>query len=206
MSSLGFLHVFEPGTNPSAPPLLLLHGTGGDEHNLVPLGRALSPGSALVSPRGQVSERGAARFFARIAEGVFDPDEVARRTQELADFIAAATRAYGLDPSRLIAVGISNGANIAATLLQLRPVVLGGAVLFRPMVVLDTPADPHSLAGKRVLMTSGARDQLVPNDHPHRLASHLRAGGAEVDLRILPEGHALTQADVLAAQAWFGPR
>lgn len=208
MSSLGFIHVFEPGTDPAAPPLLLLHGTGGDEHNLVALGRTLSPGSALLSPRGRVSEHGAARFFARIAEGVFDPAEVTRRTHELAVFLAAAAAHYGFDASRLTAVGISNGANIAASLLLLRPAALGGAVLYRPMVVLDTDAAPGSLASRRVLITSGARDQLVPADHPHRLAAHLRAGAATVDLHMLPDGHVLTRADVQLAQAWFasGPR
>ena len=204
MPTLGFIHVFEPGTDPAAPPLLLLHGTGGDEHNLLPLGRALSPGSALLSPRGLVDERGAARFFARLSEGVFDPEEVAHRAQELAEFIAAAAKQYGLDATRLTAVGISNGANIAAVLLQLHPTALGAAALHRPMVVLDRPAAPGSLAGKRVLMTGGARDALVPADHPHRLAAHLGAGGAEVDLRILPDGHGLTRADVLATQEWLG--
>jgi predicted esterase len=201
---LTFEHVFEPGQIAAAPPLLLLHGTGGDEHDLLLLGRTLSPGSALLSPRGKVSERGAARFFARLAEGVFDPNEVAARTHELAGFIAAASKHYQFDPTRLIAVGVSNGANIAATLLLLRPVVLGGAVLFRPMVVIDQSADPGSLAGKRVLVTSGAHDPLVPADHPHRLASHLRAGGADVSLRIFPAGHNLTREDIAAAQQWIG--
>src|ERR1043165_5206868 len=107
-------HLFEPGTVAGAPPLLLLHGTGGDEHDLLRVGRALSPQSAILSPRGDVSEGGARRFFARIAEGVFDPAEVTRRTYALADFIAAAAKNDGFDSSRLIAVGFSNGANIAA--------------------------------------------------------------------------------------------
>jgi predicted esterase len=203
MAALAFIHVFEPGTAPSAPALLLLHGTGGDEHSLLPLGRSLSPGSALLSPRGRVSEHGANRFFARLAEGVFDPAEVTRRTHELADFLAAAAHAYAFEPTRLIAVGISNGANIAALLLQLRPDALGAAVLYRPMVVLDAPAAPHALADKRVLLTSGARDALVSADHPHRLAEHLRAGGATVDHRMFPAGHGLTSSDVLATQEWL---
>jgi predicted esterase len=200
---LSFVHLFETGTIASAPPLLLLHGTGGSEHDLLPLGRTLSPGSALLSPRGKVSERGAARFFARLAEGVFDPDEVAQRTHELADFIAAAAQHHRIDPTRLIAVGFSNGANIAATLLQLRSVVLGGAILFRPMVVIDQPAAPHSLDGKRVLLASGEQDPLLPADHPHRLAAHLRAGGAEVTLSTAPAGHNLTREDIAAAQQWL---
>jgi len=201
--SLSYIHQFKPGTDPAAPPLLLLHGTGGTEQDLLSLGESLSPGSARLSPRGNVSERGAARFFARMAEGVFDPSEVARRTHELADFIAAAANEYQIDPARLIAVGFSNGANIAATLLQLRPVVLAGAVLFRPMVVIDSPAAPRSLDGKRVLIANGSQDPLVPTDHPHRLAAHLRAGGADVTLELHPAGHGLTQTDITAAREWF---
>jgi predicted esterase len=181
----------------------LLHGTGGDENDLVALGRGLSPGSALLSPRGNVSEHGAARFFARQAEGVFDPAEVTRRTHELAEFIAQAATKYHFEPTRLIAVGFSNGANIAATLLLLRPIVLGGADLFRAMVVLDAPAASHSLDGKRVLIASGSHDELVTEDHPRRLAAHLRAGGAEVSIEAQPAGHRLVQADLLAAQRWF---
>jgi phospholipase/carboxylesterase len=202
MSSLSYHHHFEPATAPSAP-LLLLHGTGGNERDLLPLGRKLSPGSALLSPRGDVSEGGALRFFARLAEGVFDPAEVTRRTHALADFIAAAGDYYGFKPSELVAVGLSNGANIAATLLQLRPESLGGAALLRPMVVLDQPAAPGSLAGKSVLIASGERDPIVPPDHPGRLATLLRAGGAEVTLQIHPASHGLVSADLVAAEAWF---
>jgi predicted esterase len=196
-------HLFEPATDPSAPPLLLLHGTGGDEHELLRLGRTLSPGSALLSPRGDVSEGGARRFFARLAEGVFDPAEVTRRTHALADWLASAAVKYRLDPARLTAVGFSNGANIAATLLQLRPASLGAAVLLRPMVVLDQPAAPGSLTSKRVLLLNGAFDPIVPADHPPRLAALLRAGGADVTAQILPASHNLTPADVSAAQNWL---
>ena len=200
---LSYVHQFKAGSDASAPPLLLLHGTGGTEEDLLPLGHALSPGSALLSPRGNVIERGAARFFARLAEGVFDPTEVTRRTHELADFIAAAAQQYQIDPARLIAVGFSNGANIAATLLQLRPVVIAGAVLFRPMVVIDSPVAPHSLDDKRVLISSGTQDPLVPEDHPRRLAAHFRAGGADVTLHSQPAGHNLAQSDLTAAKRWF---
>jgi predicted esterase len=200
---LTYQHVFEPATDPASPPLLLLHGTGGSEHDLLRLGRAISPGSALLSPRGDVNEGGAARFFARLAEGVFDPQEVIRRTQALGDFILAATAHYRVDPLQLIAVGFSNGANVAATLLLLRPETLGGAILFRPMVVLDQAAAPGSLAGKRVLLCNGTTDPLVPADHPARLAGLLRAGGADVKLELLPASHALTPQDVAAAQSWL---
>ena len=201
-----FIHVFEPGTDASAPPLLLLHGTGGNERDLLRRGRALAPGAALLSPRGKVSERGANRFFARLAEGVFDPVEVRQRTHEFADWLAAAAKKYALDPARLTAVGFSNGANIAATLLQLRPESLGGGVLIRPMVVLDQPAAPGSLAGKRVLLLNGTVDPIVPLDHPPRLAALLRAGGAEVSQEFLPASHNLTPVDVAAAQVWLGQR
>jgi predicted esterase len=196
-------HVFEPGTDPNAPPLLLLHGTGGNENDLLRVGRAISPGSALLSPRGDVSEGGALRFFARMGEGVFDPQEVTRRTHALADFVAAATTHYKLDPLRLLAVGFSNGANIGATLLLLRPETLGGGALFRPMVVLDQPAAAGSLAGRRILLCNGTTDPLIPPDDPARLASLLRAGGADVKLELLPASHALTPQDVAAAQSWL---
>ena len=198
-----FHHVFEPGADPGSPPLLLLHGTGGSENDLLRVGRAISPGSALLSPRGDVSEGGALRFFARLAEGVFDPQEITRRTHALADFVVSATAHYKLDPLRLLAVGFSNGANIAATLLLLRPETLGGGVLFRPMVVLDQPAMAGSLACRRVLLCNGTMDPLVPPEHPKRLAALLQAGGADVKLHTFPASHALTPQDVAAAQSWL---
>jgi len=204
--STSYHHLYEPGTDASAPPLLLLHGTGGDEHELVRLGHTLSPGSALLSPRGDVSEGGARRFFARLAEGVFDPAEVTRRTHALADWLAAAITRYHLAPARLTALGFSNGANIAATLLQLRPESLGAAVLLRPMVVLDQPAPAGSLAAKRVLLLNGNADPIVPLDHPPRLAALLRAGGADVTAQFLPASHPLTSADITTAQTWLRPR
>lgn len=201
--TFSYQHVFEPGSDPVAPPLLLLHGTGGSEHDLLRFGRTISPGSALLSPRGDVNEGGALRFFARLAEGVFDPQEIVRRTHALGDFIAAATAHYQISPGRLIAVGFSNGANIAATLLLLRPETLGGAILLRSMVVLDQPAAPGSLAGKRVLLSNGSMDPLVPPDHPERLAQLLRAGGATVQALSLSASHGLTPQDVAAAQSWL---
>ena len=150
-----------------------------------------------------MNEGGALRFFARLAEGVFDAAEVTRRTHALADWLVAAAARYRLDPARLLAVGFSNGANIAATLLQLRPESLGGGVLIRPMVVLDQPAAPASLAGRRVLLLNGNVDPIVPLAHPPRLAALLRAGGAEVTQQLLPASHNLTPADVAAAQAWL---
>ena len=203
MARFTYHHVFEPGTDSNAPPLLLLHGTGGSENDLLRLGHTISPGSALLSPRGDVSEGGALRFFARHGEGVFDPEEVTRRTQALGDFLLQATAHYKIDPQRLIAVGFSNGANIGATLLLLRPETLGGGILFRPMVVLDRAAEPGSLVGRRVLLCNGSTDPLVPADHPGRLAELLRAGGAEVKLESIAASHALTPRDVAAAQSFL---
>lgn len=203
MPHFTYHHIFEPATDPLKPPLLLLHGTGGNETDLLRIARSVSPGSALLSARGDVSEGGALRFFARLAEGVFDPAEVARRTNALADFIVAAAKHYALDVHQLLALGFSNGANIAATVLLLRPEALGGGILFRSMVVLNQPAAEGSLAGKRVLLANGSVDPLVPPDHPARLAALLRAGGAEVAVESLQASHQLTSQDVAAAQSWL---
>lgn len=205
MAPHGYHHRFDPAPagTPVAPPLLLLHGTGGNENDLITLGRRISPGSALLSPRGDVSEHGARRFFARLAEGVFDPAEVTRRTHALADFIVAATAHYGIDHTRLIAVGLSNGANIAAALLQLRPATLAGAILLRPMVVLDQPAPAGSLTDKRVLIASGNADPIVPPDHPPHLAALLQSGGASVTIHTASAFHNLTAADLTASQQFL---
>lgn len=198
--SLGLTHRFVPATAPGLPPLLLLHGTGGDETDLLPLGRTLLPGAALLSPRGAVLENGMPRFFRRLAEGVFDEADLRRRAADLADFIAEARTAYGL--AAPVAVGFSNGANIAAALLLLHPGVLAGAVLLRPMVPLrETP--PVDLAGRPVLMLSGAADPIVPAANVGSLAERLRAAGATVSHETLPVGHGLSQADVAQAGVWL---
>ena len=195
-------HLFQPGTDPAAPPLLLLHGTGGDERDLLPLARHLSPGSAVLSPRGDVLEGGAPRFFRRFAEGVFDLADVERRAHALADFLAAAATHHGFDATRLTAVGFSNGANIAAALLFLRPESLAAAVLLRPMVVLQPEKIPV-LAGKRVLISSGDFDPIVPGDHPERLAAQFRAGGATVTVARHPASHGLVPADFAVAREFL---
>lgn len=201
MKPLTYVHRFEPATVANATPVLLLHGTGGNEADLLPLGRQLAPGSALLSPRGDVSEHGMPRFFRRFAEGVFDLDDVARRTHALADFIADAATCYGFDPGKLAALGYSNGANIAASLLLLRPEALVRAVLLRPMVVLQPKTLPD-LSGKHVTLLSGRHDPIVPVDHPPQLAKMLRQAGAQVDLHWLDTGHQLTEEDLrLSGQA-----
>ena len=201
--SLAYHHVYEPGSDPSAPPLLLLHGTGGDEYDMIPLARRLSPGSAVLSPRGDVLEHGSPRFFRRFAEGVFDLDDVRKRTHSLAEFLAAAGQQYGFDPRRLTAVGFPNGANIAASLLLLRPESLGDAILLRAMVVLDQPAAAGSLTGRRVLLVNGQEDPIVPLDHPARLAELLEAGNAATTRHLAPAGHGLTSGDLAAATAFL---
>ena len=199
-TELSFIHRFEPAIEPGRPPLLLLHGTGGNEDDLLPLGRMLSPGSALLSPRGMVLEDGMPRFFRRLAEGIFDEDDVRRRAHELADFIAQARQSYNL--AALIAVGFSNGANIAAALLQLWPEALAGAALLRAMVPLQNPP-AADLTGKPVLIISGALDPIVPAENARRLASHLKHAGATVEHRVVPTGHGLSQTDVSLTKAWI---
>ncbi|WP_285294033.1 alpha/beta hydrolase [Aureimonas altamirensis] len=188
-----FIHRYSPGQDEARRPLLLLHGTGGNEEDLIDLGQTVSPGSALLSPRGKVNENGMPRFFRRLAEGVFDEEDVKFRANELADFVAESRLAYGLDTP--IAFGFSNGANIAAALLLLRPEALAGAVLLRAMVPLREMPSPD-LSGKRILMLSGAMDPIVPAANAAMLAEHLKACGADVTYRNLPASHGLTQADL----------
>ena len=201
-SDLGFTHRYLPG-GPDKPVLLLLHGTGGDENDLLPLGEALLPGAPRLSPRGKVLEQGMPRFFRRLAEGVFDLDDLRRRTVELADFVETAVAAYGLGQRRPVAVGFSNGANIAAAMLLLRPDVLGGALLIRPMVPLVPEVLPD-LAGVPVQINAGQSDHLVPPPQVEALAKLLGDAGATVQVRWIHGGHGLIQEDVETGRAWFG--
>jgi predicted esterase len=187
---------------PGAPTLVLLHGTGGDENDLIPLGRMLLPGAGLLSPRGNVSEQGAPRFFRRLAEGVFDLQDLATRTAELGDFIAAASARYGFAPQRTYAVGFSNGANIAASLLLTRPAVLAGGVLLRAMVPFE-PQAPPDLTGRSVLLSEGRADPLISSAQAERLATLFRDAGASVELAWQAGGHALAAGDVTVAQRWL---
>ncbi|MBR0823952.1 alpha/beta hydrolase [Bradyrhizobium manausense] len=196
-----FTYRFEPGSKPGAPPLLLLHGTGGDENDLLPLGGMISPGSALLSPRGRVLEHGMPRFFRRLAEGVFDEDDVRKRALELGAFVADARQRRGI--AQPVAVGFSNGANIAAALLLMKPDALAGAILLRAMVPLSDPPQAK-LNGKPVLLLSGQADPIVPAHNSAKLATLLSDAGAHVDHKILPAGHQLSQADVMLARDWIG--
>ena len=195
-----FEHVYKPGT-PHAPTLLLLHGTGGDEHDMLPLG-GLMPGANLLSPRGRVLENGMPRFFRRLAEGVFDEEDVRRRAAELADFVTAAAAHYRFDASRVIALGFSNGANIASAVLLVRPGVLKGAALLRAMVPLEPDPLP-SMAGTRVLISNGEQDPLVSVAETERLARLLQRAGANVEVFWQPAGHQLMPGDFSVAKRWL---
>jgi len=204
--ALGFIHRYLPPAAgaelASSTTLLLLHGTGGDEEDLIPLGRALVPGAGLLSPRGNVLERGAPRFFHRLAEGVFDQEDLARRTEELAQFIEAAARTYELDRTGIVAVGFSNGANIAASLLLRRPGLLRGAVLLSPMIPFEPDTVPD-LTGTSVFIGAGRADSIAPPAQAEHLAELLRRAGAAVMIHWEPGGHSLSDGEVEAARQWL---
>jgi len=196
-----FIHEFVPGS--SSRTLLLLHGTGGNERDLIPLGRELDPNAALLSARGKVLENGMPRFFRRLAEGVFDVEDLKYRANELADFVSAAAQHYGFSTDELVAVGYSNGANIAAGMLLLRPEIMRAAILFRAMVPL-VPDTLPDLSSARVWIGAGDQDPIVPASETKRLAELLRRAGADVTIRFATAGHGLTNDDLEAARHWLG--
>lgn len=203
MSEPGFVHRFVPGSGPdAATTVLLLHGTGGDENNLLPLGRALLPGAALLSPRGQVDENGALRFFRRLREGVFDQEDLARRTDDLAAFVKDSATRYEFDPGRVVAAGFSNGANIAGSLLLRHPGLVRRAVLLAPMVPFE-PKPLPALTGSSVFIGAGRADAMVPTHLTERLADILRESGASVSIHWDNGGHQITPAEVTAAAEWL---
>jgi predicted esterase len=198
-----FQHRFVPRAPNGAPfTLLLLHGTGGDENDLLPLGSDLAPGAAILSPRGRVLENGMPRYFRRFAEGVLDVEDLKFRTKELAEFVRAARGEYKLGDEPLYAVGFSNGANIAASMLMLEPELLEGAVLLRAMVPFE-PDTPPKLEGKRVLLAAGRRDPYSGPENTERLREIFESGGAEVTVHWSNVGHGLVPEDLDAAAAWF---
>jgi phospholipase/carboxylesterase len=199
----GFKHLFVAGSGQEeGTTLLLLHGTGGSENDLLPLGHELLPGASLLSPRGKVLEHGMPRFFRRLAEGVFDEEDLKLRTKELAGFVEEASKKYRLDPSKLFAVGFSNGANIAASLLLSHPDLLRGAVLLRPMVPFEPETLPD-LSGIRIFVAAGELDQMVPKENTERLVELLRDSGAEVQVRWQRTGHGLVREEVEEAKQWL---
>jgi phospholipase/carboxylesterase/glyoxalase family protein len=200
MTDLGFVHRFISGNTRNAPALLLLHGTGGDENDLIPLGSELVPGAALISVRGKVLENGMPRFFRRLSEGVFDLDDLARRTEELARFIEEARDEYKLT-DQLVAVGYSNGANIVASLILREPGHIAGAILFRPMVPFSPEALPDN-GGIPILLSAGDRDPIVPAEDTRRLAALFESSGADVSFHWHRGGHELGRDDIDAAKSW----
>ena len=199
---LGFTHRFIPGEDDDQITLLLLHGTGANEDDLIPLGQQLVPGAAILSPRGKVSEGGAPRFFRRLAEGIFDMEDLAFRTDELAEFIQSAAKHYDFDTEKLVAVGYSNGANIAGSLMLSRPGLLSAAVLLRAMVPFEPETAPD-LSGTPVFIASATADQMIPADHAEKLGGILSEAGAEVDQRWVQAGHGLTRPELDQAQQWL---
>ena len=195
-----FIHEFVPGT--SDRTLLLLHGTGGNEHDLIPFGKELDPSAALLSPRGKILENGMPRFFRRLAEGVFDLEDLRTRTHELADFVIAAAERYKIDISKIVAVGYSNGANIAASLLLLRPEILRAAILFRAMVPLIPDSMPD-LSSVDIWIGAGDHDPIVPPSETQRLVDLLRRAGANVTIRFTNATHGLTDVEVRTAKRWL---
>jgi phospholipase/carboxylesterase len=199
-TTLDFIHQFVAGT--SSRTLLLLHGTGGDENDLISVGRVLDPAAALLSPRGKVLENGMPRFFRRLAEGVFDEEDLIRRTHELADFIGEAAAHYGFDATKVVAVGYSNGANVAGGMLLLRPGVLCGAALLRPMVPLIPETLPE-LKATPVLVSAGNQDPIVPAENARELVALLRRAGADVTVCFENAGHGLTDTTFASTQRWL---
>lgn len=198
-----FVHQFVAATTRDmGVTLLLLHGTGGNEHDMLPLGRELLPGAAMLSPKGRVLEQGMPRFFRRFAEGVFDVDDLKFQTHELHDFVKAESERYGVGGNKIVAVGYSNGANIAASLLLLHPHLLAGAVLFRAMVPF-TPDFPADLSRVRLLLASGARDPIVLRENTEALADLFESLGARVEMHWHEGGHELGQDDLTAARKWL---
>ena len=205
---LGFVHRFipsnrqEPKSRTSFATVLLLHGTGGNEEDLIPLGHEIAPEAAILSLRGKVLENGLPRFFRRLSEGVFDIEDLKFRTNELADFVEEASKVYGFDLQRLVAIGYSNGANIAASGLFLRPDILSYAILFRPMVPL-IPDELPSLSSKHILISAGLHDTIVPGQETKNLLNLLKKAGAEVSINWQNSGHELSLEEIRKAKDWL---
>lgn len=210
-NQLGFIHKFIPsnikverkGGSKKVPTFLLLHGTGGNEEDLIPVARKISSEAAILSPRGKILEDGiAARFFRRLAEGVFDLEDLRFRTNELANFVNNASKTYGFDVQHVIALGYSNGANIASSMLLLRPEVLSAAILFRAMVPF-VPNTLPDLSNKYIFMSSGLYDPIIPKQEAERLFSLFKNGGAKVSISWQNSGHELVMEDVKKAKESF---
>lgn len=204
--SLNFIHEFLPARDAANDfSLLLLHGTGGSQYDLIPVGERLIPAAAILSPLGKVSEHGMARFFRRLSPGVFDLDDLRLRTTELAQFVKSACAEYKLNPHRVVGAGYSNGANMAASLLLQTPGVLRAAVLFRPMVPF-VPAKLPNLDGVNVLICGGSHDEVVAPEEATRLFELLEEAHASVKLIWAEAGHGLTSQEIASAREWLSAR
>jgi predicted esterase len=197
---MSFIHNFIPGTKPAT--VLVLHGQGGDENDLLPVARALAPGAAFLSPRGKAVENGAARFFARVSRDEFDETEVRSRSRELAEWIGESVAKYSLDGSKIYALGFSNGASIAASVMLLHPGAIAGGLLLRPRTIIE-PAELPDLNGAPVMVIAGEHDDKMPPGAAEHLARLLGRAGATVDLGIADAGHELTPRDFAAGKNWF---
>ncbi len=202
---MSFQFHYEPGTEPTETrTLLLLHGTGGTEHDLVQIGKDLLPGAAILSPKGKVSEHGMSRWFRRFAEGVFDEDDMRAQADDLAEFLKGKGDGDGpgLGNGKFIALGYSNGANMGAALMTFHPEVLDGLIMWRGMKILQEPEEPD-LTGKRILMNNGIVDQMGPIESARQQAEIFQRGGAIVSSNELETGHGLTHADFAITKAWL---
>jgi len=195
-------HIFKKGTNDNKPTLLLLHGTGGNEHDLLPLADLVDGEAAVLSVRGEVLENGMPRFFRRLAEGIFDEEDLIYRTEQLQDFLDEAAQQYEFDRSNVIAIGYSNGANIAASLLFHNENSLKGAILHHPMVPRRGIELPK-LHNTKVFIAAGKNDPICTKDESLELESTLQAAGADVQTHWESFGHSLTRSEVEAAAIWY---
>jgi len=201
-----FIHRYLPSEgDASAITVLVLHGTGGDENDLLPLAKELLPGAGVLSPRGKVTENGAARFFRRLAEGVFDLEDLAVRTDELTAFLDEASTKYGFDRGKVCALGFSNGANIAASMLLRRGAQLTGAILLSPMLPFEPEVFPD-LSKVSVFVGAGLADTMIPADRAHALVHVLRQAGANVTDYWHPGGHTITHEELRSVRAWLRMR
>lgn len=214
-NNLGFIHKFIASNSridvkgggkeekKIIPIFLLLHGTGGNEEDLIPIGREISSEAAILSPRGKVLENGVMpRFFRRLAEGVFDIEDLKFRTNELADFVKNASKVYGFELHYVVAIGYSNGANVASSMLLLRPEVISAAILFRAMVPYQPEVLPD-LATKHIFMSSGRYDPIVPKQETEKLFTLFKKAGAEISLNWQDSGHELSMEEVKKAKKWI---
>jgi phospholipase/carboxylesterase len=202
-SDLGFIHRHLPAADSAtSDTLVVLHGTGGDENDLISIGQAVAPGAAILSPRGNVLENGAPRFFKRLAEGKFDPKEVRSRAEELARFIRGAVVTYRLDPARVYALGYSNGANIASTAMLVEPGVFRASILLRPMLVYDPP-ERNDLSDTAVFISAGRIDPIVPVESVEKLVELFEAAHSKVTVKWQLAGHSLVPSEVREASEWL---